>query len=54
MQSDQTFVFQMDHLNFHVHSIFDISDMSASRATSSMDVFRLEKNKMKTVISYNP
>lgn len=52
--SDQNFVFQMDLLNFHVHAIFGISDTVAIRTTSSVDIFCLEKNKMKIIIPYNP
>lgn len=52
--SDQTFVFQMDHLNFHVHAIFGVCSIVAIRATGSMDMSCLEENKMKIVISYNP
>lgn len=53
MLSDQTIVFQKDHLNFGAHVIFGISDMVAIRATSSRGMSYLEKNKMKIVVSYN-
>lgn len=52
--SGQNFIFQMDLLDFHICAIFGISDMVAIRATSSMDIFCLEKNKMKIVIPYIP